>query len=156
MDLVFDERKLLVPGVHEVTLDDVKEAFGKFQKSDRRVTLFAKLVEYTDAVKRTGIGASVIIDGSFVMGCIDEPDDIDLLLVLPANWDIAADLKPYQYNLVSKREVRRAFGFDQFVVKTESMEETAWIEFFAGINMKWREKFGWPEETRKGMLRVLP
>lgn len=89
MELIFDERKLLVPGgVHEVALDVVKETFGKFQKSDRRLKLFDKLVAYLKAVKRADIGASVIIDGSFVMACIDEPEDIDLVLVLPTEWDI--------------------------------------------------------------------
>ena len=131
MELIFDERKLLVPGVHEVALDVVKETFGKFQKSDRRLKLFDKLVAYLKAVKRADIGASVIIDGSFVMACIDEPEDIDLVLVLPTEWDMAADLKPFQHNLVSKREVRRTFGFDQFVVKIGSANETAWIDFLA-------------------------
>ena len=61
------------------------------------MTLFAKLTEYVDAVKKAACGQSVIIDGSFVMACIDEPDDIDLVLVLPPDWDMQADLKPYQY-----------------------------------------------------------
>jgi hypothetical protein len=97
MELVFAERKLLLPGVHDVTMDTVKEQFGRFQKSERRMTLFAKLTEYVDAVKKAACGQSVIIDGSFVMACIDEPDDIDLVLVLPPDWDMQADLKPYQY-----------------------------------------------------------
>jgi hypothetical protein len=140
VELVFDERKLLTPGVHEVSLDAVKETFGSFQKSDRRPKLFEKLLEYLDAVKRAGTGASVIVDGSFVMAGIDEPDDIDLVLVLPADWDIDADLRPYQYNVVSKKAVRRTFGFDQITVTANSPEERAWIEYFGRVNIKWREK----------------
>jgi hypothetical protein len=91
MELAFDDRKLLVPGVHEVSLDTVKQYFGQFQRSDRGMTLFAKLTEYLEAVKRAGCGHCVVVDGSFVMACVDEPDDIDLVLVLPPDWDIQAD-----------------------------------------------------------------
>jgi hypothetical protein len=154
MELAFDYRKLLLPGVHEASPETVKEYFGNFQRSDRRMTLFAKLTEFLHAVKKAGFGQSVVIDGSFVMACVDEPDDIDLLLVLPPDWDDAADLKPYQYNLVSKQVVRRNFGFDLAVVKAGSADETGWIEFFGKVRDKWRQKFGWPEDTRKGIVRV--
>lgn len=155
MDLAFDERKLLHPGVHDASMDEVEAAFGKFQRSDRRMKLFAKLSEFVDAVRKAIPGAAVIIDGSFVMGCIDEPNDIDIVLVLPPAWDMQADLKPYQYNLVSKRAVRVSYGFDIFTVKIGSSEESGWIDFFRGVNLKWREKFGWPPETRKGIIRVV-
>ena len=36
MELVFDDRKLLLPGVHDVSIETVKEYFGPFQRSDRR------------------------------------------------------------------------------------------------------------------------
>ena len=91
MELVFDERKLLLPGVHDVSMDTVKEYFGKFQRADRRTNLFAKFDEFVEAVKKAACpAAAVIIDGSFVMGCIDEPDDIDLVLVFPHGWDMQA------------------------------------------------------------------
>ncbi|MBI3821553.1 MAG: hypothetical protein HY289_02615 [Planctomycetes bacterium] len=155
MELAFDDRKLLLPGVHEVSLEVVKEHFGQFQRSDRRMTLFAKLTEYLEAVRKAGCGQSVVIDGSFVMGCVDEPDDIDLLLVLPVDWDDAADLRPYQYNLVSRRAIRKAFGLDVFIAKSGSAREAEWIRHFGGVNTKWREKWNWPADIRKGILRVL-
>jgi hypothetical protein len=97
----------LPPGVHAALLEEVEEHFARFQKSDRRIKLFQKLCDYLAAVKKTECGTSVILDGSFIMACVDEPDDIDLILILPRNWDAAADLKPYQYNLVSKRRVKK-------------------------------------------------
>jgi hypothetical protein len=154
MGLAFDERQLLLPGVHEVSLETVKEHFARFQRSDRRLQQFVKLSEYLKELKKAQCGESVILDGSFVMACVDEPEDIDLLLVLPVDWDDAADLKPYQYNLVSKRVVRKNYQFDLFVVKAGSADEAEWIEFFGGVSGKWREKFGWPEDVRKGILRV--
>lgn len=155
MELVFDERKLLLPGVHDVSMDTVKEYFGKFQKSDRRPNLFAKLEAYVEAVKKAACGSSVIVDGSFVMGCIDEPDDIDLVLVFPHGWDMQATLRPPQYNLVSNKAVRATYGFDMFTTESGSGEETGWIDFFGGVNLKWRDKFGWPPDARKGILRVM-
>jgi hypothetical protein len=87
MDLAFDERNLLHPGVHDASMETVEALFGKFQRSDRRMKLFAKLAEFVEAVRKAGCGSSVIIDGSFVMVCIDEPNDIDIVLVLPSGWD---------------------------------------------------------------------
>jgi len=154
MDLVFDDRQLLLPGVHETTLEIVKETFGRFQRSDRRLKLFARLTDYIEELKKAEVGESLVIDGSFVMSCVDEPGDIDLVLVLPAGWDIQAELKPYQYNLVSKGRIRASHGFDLFVVLTGSAEETGWINFFGQVATKWSERFDWPTGLRKGMLRV--
>ena len=154
MELVFDDRGLLLPGVHDVAMDDVKEHFGAFQGTDRRPTLFAKLEAYIDAVRKAACGSSVIIDGSFVMACINEPDDIDLVLVLPAGWDFQADLQPFQYNLVSNRVLRKTVGFDAFIVMSGSTEEAKWIDFLGQVTPEWSKRFGWPKDLRKGIVRV--
>jgi hypothetical protein len=83
MTLIFDERQILTNGVHDASLENVEAEFAKFQKSDRRLKLFGKLQSYLAEVKRADCGMSVILDGSFVMACVDEPEDIDLILVLP-------------------------------------------------------------------------
>lgn len=155
MPLVLNNRKLLPDGVHDATLAEVEKLFARFQKSDRRMRLFRKLRDYLTAIKKAGCGTSVILDGSFVMACVDEPSDIDLILVLPTDWDIAADLKPYQYNLVSRRRVRKEYRFDVFVVKPGSAEEQGWTEQFSRVNVKWCIKFGWPQRSKKGIVRVM-
>jgi hypothetical protein len=137
-------------------MDTVKETFGTFQKSDRRPKLFAKLVDYLEALRRADCGQHLIIDGSFVMKWVDEPDDIDLILVLPVGWDLQADLRPYQYNLVSKKMVRTAFGFTVLTVEAGSLDEAKWTSFFGQVNTKWSTHFGWPDDLRKGILRVIP
>src|SRR5262245_27472660 len=154
MALVFDDRKLLPPGVHDASLKDVQEYFARFQKTDRRIKLFAKLRDYVAALTRASCGTSVIINGSFVMACVDEPSDIDLIVVLPRDWDTQADLKPYQYNLVSARRVRKEYGFDIFVVQAGAADEQGWTEFFLNVNVKWCSQFGWPKESTKGTVRV--
>jgi hypothetical protein len=92
--------------VHEGTLEGVGACFAGFQKSDRRMRLFNKLRSYLEAVKQADCADAVIIDGSFVMACVDEPEDIDVILVLHSNWDAQADLRPYLYNLVSSKRVK--------------------------------------------------
>lgn len=154
MDFAFDERKLLQLGVHDASMEDVEAAFGRFQRRDRRMKLFAKLTAYVEALTKAIPGAKLIIDGSFVMKCIDEPSDIDLILILPDDWDEAADLRPYQYNMVSKRATRRTYRFDVAVVKAGSADEAEWLRYFCGVNSKWREIFGWPSDTKKGVLRI--
>jgi hypothetical protein len=154
MPLVLDDRQLLPPGVHEASLEDLDQLFARFQKSDRRLKLFSKLRDYADAVKKAECGIALIVDGSFVMGCVDEPEDIDMILVLPAGWDINADLKPYQYNLVSKRRVKKDYRFDIFVVHAGSVEEQEWTTFLSTVNVKWCRQFGCPKESTKGIVRV--
>ena len=55
MELVFDERNLLVPGVYDVSMETVKERFGKFQRSDRRMNLFAKLEAYVGGGQESSV-----------------------------------------------------------------------------------------------------
>jgi hypothetical protein len=155
MPLMFDDRQLLVVGVQDAALEVVEEHFSRFQRTGRRIKLFEKLREYLAAVKKAGCGIAAIIDGSFVMTCVDEPDDIDLILVLPADWDMTAELQPYQYNLVSKKRVKQEFGLEVFAVPSGSLHEQKWITFFSQVNPKWRQLFGWPEESKKGIVRVI-
>ena len=149
-----DAHGLLPPGVYDCSLEDVERLFGQFQRSDRRLRLFAHLRDYIDQLQKAGIKAQVIIDGSFVMGCVDEPDDIDLVLVLPADWDFSVDLPPYRYNLIAKHRVGRRYGFDLIVVAADSSAETQWTDFFQGIGPKWRH-LPRSADDRKGVLRII-
>src|SRR5204863_159684 len=83
MALALDDRKLLPHGIDEASLAEVEEHFARFQKSDRRIKLFRTLRDFLTAVKKAGCGTGVILNGSFMMACADEPCAIDLILVLP-------------------------------------------------------------------------
>src|SRR3982750_1031936 len=106
MPLTFDARGLLPPGIHDATLGEIEAGFARFQKTERRVKLFEKLKAYLAELARTGWKCEVIIDGSFVMPPVDEPNDIDLILVLPGDWDMSQPLKPFEYNVVSRNFTR--------------------------------------------------
>lgn len=146
---------LLPPGIHDASLEDVRERFGVFQESDHRCRLFAKLKEYAEEVRKAGWRAALIVDGSFVMAGVAKPDDIDLILVMPEDWNMAAELKPFEYNLASKTRVKRIYGFDVRTVRANSPELSRWIEFFSQVNVKWCKPLGIPLGTEKGLVRVL-
>lgn len=154
MELAIDDRGLLPEGIHDASLSALRELFGGFQKSDCRLKLIARLEEFIEELRNAGIAKELIVDGSFVMGCIDEPEDIDLILVLPDNWDMEAELKPFQYNLLSKRSVKRRFPFDLFSVRADSTERQKWIDLFSKVNVKWFEEHGFAAGDRKGLVRI--
>jgi len=145
---------LLPEGVHAASLGSVKQRFGQFQQSDCRCRLFKKLEDFVREVGGAGWRAHVIVDGSFVMACVDEPSDIDIILVLPKGWDMSAEVRPFEYNLLSRRRTRSRYGFDVIAVRSDSEEESYWIEFFRQVNTKWNNDLGLPVGLRKGLIRV--
>jgi hypothetical protein len=149
------EHGLLPQGIHDASLDGIEQRFGSFQGSDRRCRLFAKLKAYAEEIRKAVAGATLIVDGSFVMGDVNSPDDIDLVLVMPDGWDFAAELRPFQYNIVSRRMVKRKYGFDVRVVRANSPEMELWIEFFSQVNVKWCVLLGIPVGTKKGLARLF-
>lgn len=140
-----DARGLLPAGVHDASMAEVVERFGRFQRTDRRVVLQAKLEEFVTEARATGLVASLILDGSFATGK-PEPGDIDLIVVLHEGVDVSADFRPDQYNVVSARRVKARYPFDVFhaVEGSETLRST--VEFFAQV-------VGVPGLS-KGMVRV--
>lgn len=102
---------LLPDGVHECTLEELIDRFGRFQESDRRPKLARELATYFAELRSAGIGKYLIVDGSFVTGK-PRPSDVDLLLVLKDDVDLAAPVPPFRYNARSRRYVRKHFPFD--------------------------------------------
>jgi len=48
------------------------------------------------------------------------------------------------------------YGFDVFAVASGSPKETQLMDFFGGVNVKWRRLFQLPVEQRKGIVKVVP
>lgn len=152
---IFTLHGLLPPGIHVLTLEQVKEPFGRFQKSDRRCRLFARLATYLRELGAAGWAVAVILDGSFVMKCVHEPNDIDLFVILPKGWDRAAELPPHEYNLLSHRMAKRLYKFDVFAAEEGTDEQARWEDFFAGANVKWENApLHLPAGVKKGVVRV--
>jgi hypothetical protein len=115
----------------------------------------ARLRAYLLEVRRSIVDAYIIIDGSFIMATIDAPNDIDAILVLPADWDISASLRPFEYNLIATKPVRAQFKFDVYAVLQGSAEYDYWVDFFGKVNLKWLAELGLPAGARKGLVRVV-
>jgi len=141
----FDEYGLLLGGVHDCTLDEIRARFGSFQSSERRPNLLRRLTAFVAEAGSSGIVRSIIVNGSFVTA-EPEPNDIDLIVVVGADHDFSADLKASAYAVLSKRRVQRRFGFDMLVARENSLEYRRWTEFFQQVRLE--------PGRRKGILKV--
>ena len=141
---------VLPEGVYDCTWAEVEERFGRFQRSDRRMTLTDRLKRYLHAARQSGVVKSVIINGSYATA-LDEPDDIDLIAVLDDGFDWTQELRPYQSNVIDKRAVRRDYRFDGFAYKDGEAELANLIAVFATVPEK---HSGLTSRTHKGMVRV--
>src|SRR5688572_12564798 len=137
---------LLPTGIHETTIEELRERFGKFQQIDRRPRLFNKLVELVSAIKSTGLFEALLIDGSFVTAK-PAPNDIDVLAVLRPGHNFERELSMSEYALVSRVLLRRRFGFDVVIAEPQSALYPLYIEFFSRV----REA----PNLRKGMLKLI-
>ena len=89
--------------------------------------------------------ADIIIDGSFVTANPD-PNDIDLILVLNAGHDFTAELRPFEYNVLSRRQARKIYGFDLLLAMHASAVYEEYLAFFAQVRGE--------TSGRKGLLRL--
>ena len=126
----FNETGLLPPGVHVCTLEEVKSRFGSFHGNDRRPNLFNSLLKLLADVRRADLFVAVVLDGSFVTA-VSAPNDIDLILVLRRAHDWSRDPAAHEYNVLSRRRLRRRFGFDVFLAVDHDMDYDGIVEFSA-------------------------
>jgi hypothetical protein len=153
-DIVLDENGNLLPGLHDATIEQIAATFGSH--TERRRRLMSNLQRYMQQVQSTGwSNTHVILDGSFVMAGVEQPDDIDLILVFPEGWDSFSEMRPFEYNLLWKSMVRRGYEIEVFSVRFNSSDYHYWVEFFGRVNLKWCQQFGLPENARKGIVRVV-
>jgi hypothetical protein len=124
----FTEQGCLPPGIHRVTLDEFKERFVVFQRSDRRLRIFERLERLFDQAASSGIVKRIIIAGSFVTAK-PEPNDFDCIVVLDSTI-VGNPLRPFEYNLVSRKMARRIFGGDVVPALEDSHALQQYLEFF--------------------------
>lgn len=138
-------------GVHQCTFEEVQNAFGRFSRSDQRPRLTHKLKQFITAARRSGIVSAVVVDGSYITAK-PEPGDIDLILVLRADFDVSQELSPIDYNIQSKRMVKHLYGFDVFPAIEGSVAYDRYVSDFS------RVRLDDPEQTttqrHKGLLRI--
>src|SRR4051812_16918569 len=128
----FTPEGLLPPGLHECTLDELRARFGFFQSSDRRPRQFEQLERFLAEARQSGLAEAVIVDGSFVTAA-DEPNDVDLILVLRTDHDFSSALRPFEYNVVSRRQAKRRHGLDMLVAADASGLLREYTRFFGRV-----------------------
>ena len=141
----FNQDGYLPEGIYDCTTEDVTERFGAYQTSGRRSQLCAKLTEFIRDAKAGAFMEAVLIDGSFVTSKPD-PNDIDIVLVVAANYDFSKNLSPALYNLLAQHRVRRRFGFDIVVVQNGSENFKQAVAFFQQVKQR--------PGIKKGILRI--
>jgi hypothetical protein len=139
-----------------MTLEEVGRLFGNVPESQYRLRLFGKLKQYVERLQTLKIGIALIVDGSFAMPCIETPEDIDILLVMPENWDISLEKIPDEYyNLVSTERVEEEFvRLHLFAVAENSQTYHGWIRYFSRIKDDWHFIFDIPLNVSKGLIRI--
>ena len=137
----------LPEGLHDCTLDELQRRFGMDVHEECRSLLFSKLHEYVVEIRSTARDLVLLVDGSFVTGK-DHPNDVDLILILPHDHDFRTELRPFEYNVLSRRRVSKRYAFDLLVAREDSPELREYIAFFQQVR-------GDPSR-RKGLLRVRP
>gem|GEM_PF-373077 len=147
---------ILPPGIHEMDMEEVGKFFGGVPKSPYRLRLFETLKKYVERLRALQIGIALIVDGSFVMTQIEKPADIDVVLVMPEEWEKPIEKIPQeQYNLLSPVNVEDLFiGIHLFVAADNSPMYHEWIRWLSKIKGDWRVMFDIPPNVSKGLIRV--
>lgn len=124
----FDDQGLLPPGIHQADFDEFRERFAIFDRSDRRLQVFEQLERLVTEARKSAIVTRIIVGGSFVTAKA-EPNDFDCILVLDPGI-VGIPLRPFEYNLVSRRMARRMFGGDILSALDGSDALDQYLEFF--------------------------
>ena len=140
-----NQEGFLPEGLHDCRVEEIEARFGRFLLSDRRPRLWARFKEFVAQAPAGGVIQAIVVDGSFVTAKPD-PNDIDLVLIVPSDHDFSAELTPSQYNLLAQARVQKRFGFDIVVVKDGSENCEVAIQFFQQV----RQRPG----VKKGLLRL--
>lgn len=90
---------LLPPGMHPLSLQELHDlAVAPFAEDVKRAELFQKLQTWAEAVRASGIGGQLWLDGSFLTEKV-EPGDIDCILWSPRWVDAALNTPETQDRL---------------------------------------------------------
>jgi hypothetical protein len=141
-------------GIHDTTLNEVEKLFVD---TSRRRMLFENLKKYLSFLSMTGWPCEVLLDGSFVLQHVPEPNDIDLILLLPENWDFdRRDFSAIEYNSVDRGHTKRVYKIEVYSVIAGTELYDDYIQLFSRIRAEWCDLLGIPRSARKGLLRILP
>lgn len=120
---------VLPVGVHDATLAEVEARFTSRGNIDRRTELFKRFRSYLSDLRLTGLVLVVYVDGSFTTSK-PAPTDIDLVIEVPAGYDLAGDFPHYHQQVLRAERVRRVWKFDVLVAPTGTEDLRGHLETF--------------------------
>jgi Family of unknown function (DUF6932) len=127
----FDIDGDLPSGIHQATLDELEQRFGRFVVSDRRVNLFAHFNQLMAMARSSGIVDRLVVGGSFVTA-EPKPNDIDVVIILSRDIDFEA-LTASQCTVTDRRALRRVLNteaLDIITVRNGTTRMDLVLEFF--------------------------
>lgn len=142
----FNSDGLLPEGIFTCSLEEIEQHFGRFRGTDRRPNLTVKLIEYMRELRAANIAKSIIINGSYITD-IDQPNDIDVLLILKDDVNLSEPFPPYVKNTYNNTYIKKYFQLD-FKVGFENHPSTDEI-----IALYSKVK-GQPDK-QKGLLKII-
>lgn len=142
----FNSEGFLPPGIYTCTLEEIKQNFGRFRRTDRRPNLTNKLIEYMNELLNAHVAKFVIINGSFITD-IDEPNDIDVLLVLKDDLDLTEPFPPYIKNSFNGNYIKKYFQLDFKFGFEDDISAKEIISLFRKV----KEQPG----KEKGLLKII-
>ena len=110
-----------------------------------------RLARYIQDAHNSGVVTAVVIDGSYVTAK-EEPGDIDLIVALRPDFDLAEEMRPLEYNIQSKPMVRKLYGFDVLTASDGSEAYRRLLDFFSRV--KPNDPDQRTSQERKGLLRI--
>lgn len=141
----FNDDGFLPPGIFPCNLEEIEANFGRFKGTDRRSNLTEKLKEYVNELKSAKIAKSLIIDGSYITA-IDQPNDIDILLILKDDVDLTKTFPPFIKNTFNGKYIRKHYHLDFYFGFEGDKSSTEIISLFKKI----KEQPG----KEKGYLKI--
>lgn len=142
----FNSDGLLPVGIFTCSLEEIEEHFGRFRGTDRRPNLTIKLIEYMRELRSANIAKSIIINGSYITD-IDQPNDIDVLLILKDDINLSEPFPPFVKNTFNHTYIKKYYNLD-FKFGFENHESTSEI---ISLFRKVKER----PDKEKGLLKII-
>lgn len=153
----FNQKGLLEPGFHDVTIEDIRTFFvDRFETSRTRKDVFQGYLNFIEDLKANGIEGEIWIDGSFVTNKID-PNDIDLLCVIDNNLlnSLPKHVQPNLFRLFDNEIAHREYRCDPYMLAKLQESHPKFYESYINQRAYWRGFFTYTRnEEPKGILRM--
>lgn len=134
----------LPEGIWNCEIEEFTSRFAVFQKTDRRISLFSKLENFLTELSDIKFVKEVIVDGSYVTEK-DEPNDIDIILVLGEDFE-NAEIPFWIINRLDAIQLKKKYQFDIKIVIFESSSYFEYLDFFQNVRQS---------NLRKGIVRLI-